>query len=127
MAKPKEIDQANGTAHSEVKIQLVGIEILPYPDGAAISLVSGEGKDEDRMSARLGPKQLREIASRMLILADAAETNMRTILLVTPLKAWIPGQCLQIRLQADNSFHYQFTMQSPIAVPEMPKLIIPGK
>ena len=109
----------------------VGIEILPYPSmenvqGASIALVQGDGKDQNKLGASLGPHQLRELAARMLLIADAADLNRRTILMVTKRSSWIPNQVLQVRDGPAGAFHYEFLIKSLLAVPEKEKLILPG-
>jgi hypothetical protein len=107
----------------------VGVEIVPVPGplgiaGAGLSMASGEGDNEVRLTASLSGAQAREIAARLLTLADAASAGAeRTVMVVTKTSAWLPGQHLIIRSTPDG-FHYQFALGSKLAVPEKPKLII---
>lgn len=108
----------------------VGFDLQPYPSmenvqGGALTLTSGEGSEQNTIGASLGPNQLRELAARMLILADAVDQR-RTILMVTLRSAWLPHQVLQVRDTPTGAFHYEFLIKSQLAVPAKEKIIIPG-
>lgn len=125
-------DQTNGHALSEIPKNpgFVSIEVQPLSlngkvTSASIGLAEGDGKDDLKIAAVMGPEQLREIAARMLSIADAIDPNMRTILVVTKASSWLPHQVLQIRDTPTQEFHYDFLVKSELAVPEKQKLIIP--
>lgn len=109
----------------------VGFELQPYPSmenvqGGALILSAGEGEAQMKLGASLGPDQLRELAARMLILADTADQRTRTILMITLKSAWLPHQVLQVRDTPTGAFHYEFLIKSQIAVPAKEKIILPG-
>lgn len=123
--------KANSNGRLVEDMGFVGYEVQPWPSldkiqGASLGLVTGEGEREVKLAAALGPAQCRELAARLLLIADAADPNSRTIMIVTLASAWLPNQVLQVRDSPTGQFHSEFLMKSQLAVPEKPKLIIPG-
>ena len=136
-------DEMNGAqppdagAAPEHAVEMVGIEVIPIgPDGdtcqgAAIRLTKDEGEAELALTCAMSPPQCREIARRLLVIADAASSGaQRTILCVTATAMWkLPGQMLMVRFSPDP--HYEFLV-NPAAPKKLvksptPKLIVPGR
>lgn len=116
-------------------VPFVHCEVRPLPTGAAVALAApaADGSGEDSLVAGLNVTQAREVAARLLMCADQASGGeTRTVLVITPEKDWVPGQCLQIRFTPEPS--YGFTLDTrklvarpPVAVPSRKKLILPGQ
>ena len=138
-------DEMNGARPDEVSaelehaVEMVGIEVIPIgPDGdtcqgAAIRLTkdAAEGEAELALTCAMSPPQCREIARRLLVIADAASSGaQRTILCVTATTMWkLPGQMMMVRFSPDP--HYEFLV-NPAAPKKLvksptPKLIVPGR
>ena len=136
-------DEMNGAqppdagAAPEHAVEMVGIEVIPIgPDGdtcqgAAIRLTKDEGEAELALTCAMSPPQCREIARRLLAIADAASSGtQRTILCVTATAMWkLPGQMMMVRFSPDP--HYEFLV-NPAAPKKLvksptPKLIVPGR
>ncbi len=120
----------------------VHCEVQPLPAGAAIALAAAaaDGDGEDRMIAGLNVTQAREMAARLLMCADmacggsGADQATRTILVITPARDWVPGQCLQVRYPSEDKPHFQMLLDTRpgatrpgVAVPGRKKLILPGQ
>lgn len=115
----------------------VHIEVRPLPSGAAIALsaAAADGSGEDVLVAGLNVMQAREVAARLLMCADmvcegaGADEATKTILVITPKKDWVPGQCLQVRYPSEDKPHFQMLLDTRkvVAVPGRKKLILPGQ
>ena len=98
---------------------LVSIEIIPAGvdekcAGAIVRLIQNEGRPEEIVLASgLSPDQCREIARRLLIVADAAsQGTQRTLLCVTETSMWAPpGQALIVHCDPDVRFNFAIEPQ----------------
>ena len=94
---------------------MVGVEIIPIGsssdacDGAVVRLVRDEGSEKEiSLAAGLGPEQCRELARRLLTIADASSRGSeRTLMCVTAQAMWkLPGQALVVRCTPDVHFEF---------------------
>jgi hypothetical protein len=114
---------------------LVAIEVIPAGvdekrcEGAIVRLVRHEGQPEEvALASGLSPDQCREIARRLLIVADAASKGAdRTLLCVTKTEMWAhPGQALIVHCDPDVRFNFVVQPQQ-IARPDKPRSVKFGR
>ena len=101
-------------------VDLVNIEVIPVGKtdtdciGGAIKLTRDGDEDGAEMSlmAAMSPSQCREIARRLLIIADAATDGAeRTIMCVSATSMWkLPGQVLLTRYTVDDKVQFEFAV-----------------
>ena len=116
-------DQTSGQAvasetHGTDVVDLVNIEIIPVGKteddciGGAVKLTRDEDGVEVSLMAAMSPPQCREIARRLLIIADAATGGAeRTIMCVSATSMWkLPGQVLLTRYTADDEVRFEFAV-----------------
>jgi hypothetical protein len=119
---------------------LVAIEVIPIGaeekkcEGAVVRLIRHEGQPEEMsLASGLSPDQCREIARRLLIIADAAyQGTQRTLLCVTETAMWShPGQALIVHCDPDVRYNFAIEPQKT-GQPERPRnvklrrRIVPG-
>lgn len=111
-------DSADGFGTATIEVIPVGSS-ADLCEGAVISLSLGEGESEVRVSSGLGPEQCREVARRLLTIADAASRgSTRTTLCVSAEHMWrLPGQTLLVRYDADGRLQCEFAVRAPQAGP----------
>lgn len=101
---------------------MVGIEILPIGssvdkcEGAVVRLIQDDGdsksKDGPSLSAALSGPQCREIARRLMVIADAAARDEMTIMCISKNNMWdLPGQVLLVRKTPDG-IRFEFAVKT---------------
>lgn len=126
----KQIDSPNGHAPAANDIgpmpAMVGVEIAPCDAGIALRLSDGEG---NMLTGAFSPHQARDVAARLLAMADAgSEPRTVSVLVITNAEAWINGQEMRTRRNGNQLQHSFLLPWGKQAVAQArPKLIIPGR
>jgi hypothetical protein len=114
----------------------VAFEIIPHEGGVAIALTeiletkaNGDIVPGTQLVAALTPHQARTAAGRLLMMADAlSEPKTISVMVVTPVEAWIDGQQMITRRKGAE-LHHSYALQwkkEQLLTPKRKPLIIPG-
>lgn len=126
---------AEAEASQNPEQELASVEILPVGrsadrcEGALVRVVRQARGDqpESALMAGLGPQQCRELAAKLLSVADMASNHQEmTFMAVTAKSMWaMPGQALIVRL-VDGVPQFEFAVDPRKLVTPRRKLILPS-